>query len=765
MKRDYLKKISDIINVVLLFLLLFSISLSVFTWIMWGEVSLPQILFFVFNGGNAGVASLFYKVTFFVLFAPLVVSVCLIWFFNKTYHGKNLFCNPYLLLYSFAIICVYLYKFVGIDKSTGVIYVLYLVYFVNLWRNYSRLNTFCSIILSVPLVFVSMKSFGLEKLVLSCFEYEETVFYEEKYKYIGNTLFDKDKKRNVILIFAESFENRFSQVFVDNQLYRVMDKDAVKFDDLTEGYSQNWTQAALFSAFTGTHIHYLSDFYRYRLGDIRPYYEEDECLIVANKAGEFFDFNTPNIRYLGDITKENGYVNIFVQAGDTKFSGTDKLLLKHGFDKENVYDLETFKKFVDPRIRRDWWGVPDVLVFEAFKDKLEKIDKNQPFLGVLFTIELHAGDNPYYPDEKMQSFVTIMNLNNFIAWFKRQDFYENTTLIIVGDHKKMGKDVRPGGGIYNAFFNLPERMKKNLNTNRTFNQIDLFPTILEIMGADIKDHKAGMGTSLFSDKKTLAEEFSYEEQEGIFSKIDRFYQKLWEAKELLVKNFAPKDVFIAHAGGGIDGKIYTNSLEAMEASEKRGYKYIELDMIATGTPPNDIIATHDCNMLFNMLGKKGSCNLDSVDVEKNKIWDKYTLLDSAKILDFFLKHKDLWLVTDKIDNLELLNEKFSELKNRMIVEVFSLKKYKEAKELGFGGVAYNIKNAKDVDVVFDYGISMVTLSLNWGENNIEKLMELKKKGVKILGYSAKNFEEVKSNLEYVDMFYYDGEENLKEFGK
>ncbi len=528
MEHKWLKRVINVINVILLFLLIFSTSLCVFAEFTWGDVSLPQILFFVFNGGNAGVDDLYFKVIFFILVAPFVVSVFIICFLNKMYNGQNLFCNPYLLLILFIFIVLVSLTVHNFDNNIRLIYVLYVIYFMNIWRNYSCINIFCTLILSIPLVFVVMKGLGCEHLILSCFEYEETVFYEDRYKYVGDVSFDKNKKRNVILILAESFENKYSSVLINNTLYKVNDDEAVKFNNLTEGYSQRWTQGAIFSAFTGSHIHYLSDFYRYRLGDIRPYYEEDEFLIVANKAGEFFDFDTPNIRYLGDITKENGYINIFAKAGKIEFSGTDKLLLAHGFDKENIYDFENFKHFIDHRMIGKWWGVPDFIVFEAFKDRLKNIDKNKPFLGILLTVELHTGDNPFYPDVRSQAFATISNLNNFIEWFKKQDFYENTTLIIVGDHKKMGRFVKPGGGVYNAFFNLPENLKNNLNTNRMFNHIDLFPTILEIMGGDIKDRKAGLGVSLFSNNKTLAEEYSYDEQERIFSKIDRFYQRLWE---------------------------------------------------------------------------------------------------------------------------------------------------------------------------------------------------------------------------------------------
>lgn len=41
--------------------------------------------------------------------------------------------------------------------------------------------------------------------------------------------------------------------------------------------------------------------------------------MISNYAGQDFDFLTPNIRFLGDMTAENGYQNLFVQGGGLDF--------------------------------------------------------------------------------------------------------------------------------------------------------------------------------------------------------------------------------------------------------------------------------------------------------------------------------------------------------------------------------------------------------------------------------------------------------------
>ncbi len=150
--------------------------------------------------------------------------------------------------------------------------------------------------------------------------------------------------------------------------------------------------------------------------------------------------------------------------------------------------------------------------------------------------------------------------------------------------------------------------------------------------------------------------------------------------------------FIAHAGGGIDGKTYTNSLEAVNKSISNNFKLIELDLLVTDD--NRIIAQHDYRVL------EGICDINIFIDKKKKIKKKilykdfdncksifdgkYTLLKEDKIIEIFENNKNLILVTDKIDDYSLIKNKF-EFQDRLIVEVFTIKDYLKAK-------LYGIKN-------------------------------------------------------------------------
>ena len=144
-----------------------------------------------------------------------------------------------------------------------------------------------------------------------------------------------------------------------------------------------------------------------------------------------------------------------------------------------------------------------------------------------------------------------------------------------------------------------------------------------------------------------------------------------------------KDVnrFIAHAGGQIDGKRITNSLEALNLNYKLGFRLFELDIIKTSD--NIYVAYHDWVLWAESTGYKGSLPPTRDVFKKYKIQRKFTPLDMTDINIWFNKHPDAMLVTDKVNEPLEFSNKFID-KNRLIMELFSLKAIKD-------GVAANIK--------------------------------------------------------------------------
>ena len=120
----------------------------------------------------------------------------------------------------------------------------------------------------------------------------------------------------------------------------------------------------------------------------------------------------------------------------------------------------------------------------------------------------------------------------FVEWLKRQPFYENTTVIITGDHLSMDNgyfqrnvDENYQRMVYNCILNSP--VTPGSTKNREYCAVDLFPTTLAALGCTIEGNRLGLGTNLFSNVPTLAEKWGYA----------RFNSELGKASDYYVNNF------------------------------------------------------------------------------------------------------------------------------------------------------------------------------------------------------------------------------------
>lgn len=156
------------------------------------------------------------------------------------------------------------------------------------------------------------------------------------------------------------------------------------------------------------------------------------------------------------------------------------------------------------------------------------------------------------------------------------------------------------------------------------------------------------------------------------------------------KEAASQPELIAHAGGEIDGYIYTNSLEAIEKSIAEGYKYIEIDFSITAD--SVVVAAHDWAGYNKDTGfaHKGDTAPVLADFKARRLHGVYTPLTAAEVNEIFEKDTSLVLVTDKISSPEILARKFPALKERMVVEAFSYSDYVALLDAGYMRVLYSV---------------------------------------------------------------------------
>lgn len=147
--------------------------------------------------------------------------------------------------------------------------------------------------------------------------------------------------------------------------------------------------------------------------------------------------------------------------------------------------------------------------------------------------------------------------------------------------------------------------------------------------------------------------------------------------------------FIAHAGGVLDGYVYTNSLEALQHAVENGYKFIEVDLIMSAD--SVLVAAHSWEDFNRMTGNahRGDSAMMLEQFVEQRIHGRYTPMTAAMVNDFFMGDSSLYLVTDKTSEPVILAEYFPDLRQRMVVEAFTYEHYQQLVDEGYFRVLYS----------------------------------------------------------------------------
>ena len=251
----------------------------------------------------------------------------------------------------------------------------------------------------------------------------------------------------------------------------------------------------------------------------------------------------PDVTALGDILEDAGYTQTFMIGSDGDFGGRTLYFTDHGnYGIEDYYYFRNLGKF--PEDYKVWWGFEDEKLFEYAKEKLTELgQQSQPFNFTMLTVDTHFEDG--YTCELCgteygeNTYANVMacssrQLSGFIEWIRQQDFYENTTIVISGDHRTMDKDFCADvdsayeRNVYTAYINSAVQ-PADPQRRRDYTTFDAFPTTLAGLGVEIEGDRLGLGTNLFSDTMTLTELYGRD-------RVDSELQKKSELMERLTKD-------------------------------------------------------------------------------------------------------------------------------------------------------------------------------------------------------------------------------------
>lgn len=341
-----------------------------------------------------------------------------------------------------------------------------------------------------------------------------------------------EQKRNLIYIYLESMEITYADeenggAYEENYIPELTEL-AQEYEDfsgseesLDGGYampSATWTVAAMFAQSSGLPL----------------------SIPIDDNSMDTQSSFLPEVVTIGDILEEAGYSQTLLIGSDATFGGRRLLYTDHGnFDiKDYNYAIDTGLLDSDYRV---WWGYEDEKLFEYAKDELLRLsEEDEPFNLTMLTVDTHFEDGYYcelcedeYDGNQYASVISCSSrqVASFVKWIQRQDFYENTTIVISGDHPTMDSDFCDDVDsdyerkVFTVYINAGTE-NQDTTTYREYSTFDNFPTTVAALGASIEGNRLGLGTNLFSGEKTLSELYGTTYMESELQKKSALMEEL-----------------------------------------------------------------------------------------------------------------------------------------------------------------------------------------------------------------------------------------------
>lgn len=376
------------------------------------------------------------------------------------------------------------------------------------------------------IIFILYGLYQIQILPYILHQFQKTNFYDQYY--VKQDIISPEHKKNFIHIYLESMETTYAKKAEggasDEDLLPFLTqltKENISFSDTKQIGGANvltgagWTTGGIVAASSATPL-------------------------IWTLAHPFNKKNDPFMKDLDtllDVLHDDGYKQVFMIGSDATFGGRRSFFQTHG----DVEILDTVKLKEMGKLACDYhefWGFEDDKLFAYAKEELTQLSKQEkPFHFTMLTVDTHhpygyqgkftkklfklgLSDSIYHTDEL---------LHDFIDWLQKQDFYKDTVIVIHGDHTSMAAEYihayhTKHRRVWNVF--IHSQVKAKHTHDRVFTTFDFYPTILASLGYTIKSDRIGLGTNLFSDKKTLTEEMDLDFVNKEITKKSNLFRRL-----------------------------------------------------------------------------------------------------------------------------------------------------------------------------------------------------------------------------------------------
>lgn len=330
-----------------------------------------------------------------------------------------------------------------------------------------------------------------------------------------------DDPPNLIVLYLESVERtysdreRFGDVYDD---LRALGRRGLVFEGIKQIEYTGWTMAGMVASQCGTPLF--------------PAAFPQEATPLPEIV--------PGIRCLGELLSEEGYELAYMGGANKNFAGKGAFYAGHEFD--HVLGFEELRPRLEDPDYVNNWGVYDDTLLDLALDEIRRLDRREGpygFIGLTLAAHPPYGEPAEACIDRQGEFdgQDILYSVECSAWLARkfsqrleeEGLLENTVVVVMSDHLAMKnsawtdliRDTRE-----NTFILLGDGIRRG-RVRRHASTPDLFPTLLEALGFGLRDHRAGLGTSLLSSRHTLLERIGEDDLEDRLREEQMLRERIW----------------------------------------------------------------------------------------------------------------------------------------------------------------------------------------------------------------------------------------------
>ncbi len=341
------------------------------------------------------------------------------------------------------------------------------------------------------------------------------------YKESGRLVLTETQPKNLIIVYAESMERTFSEISYGDYSFAEMNRlsaQGMEFIGVRQVKNTGWSMAGFVTS---------------------------QCSIPLQPLGllsyNMFDGQESffaGVDCLSDILAQNQYHTEFIDGGDHSFAGMTPFLKTHQFSAASGI----VEHAVVAGDYRNGWGLYDDTLLSISTDRVRDLAANKKsYMLSIATIGAHfpTGEPTRSCAEAniRQSLPQILyavkcggfEIERFVTTLREEGLLKNTLLVIVRDHLMMKAE-------FDEELNTKDRMNfavvlgegiEPKKITRDAAMFDMMPTMLDLLGFELNEGRAGLGVSLLSEHKTLAEQHGYNKLDEFIENDTLLAQKAW----------------------------------------------------------------------------------------------------------------------------------------------------------------------------------------------------------------------------------------------